>query len=228
MKRWLAALAVLAIALGAWIYGGRANLEVRDRALAPEPQSRPILIGALGTSLTANATWPAALEEALDACAPYDVSVLNMALAGANSNWGVTQAGPLVAVAPDILLIEFSINDADITDGVWLSQSRENHAAILKALPEQTRPVLMSMSPAHGLPGLIRPRLASYYDAYQDLAARHQTGLIDFYARWRQLPKPQQRFADGLHPDAQKQNAVMLAPLTAYIGALIGVPDCAP
>jgi lysophospholipase L1-like esterase len=111
----------------------------------------------------------------------------------------------IVATCPDVVLIEFSLNDASWLKGVSLRQSRRNTeeivARLLGALPLTTI-YLMTMNPVYGLRRWIRPRLKAYYDLYGELAKGLWVGHIDSRPAWNRLTRPQLTIAihDGLHP----------------------------
>ena len=135
----------------------------------------------------------------------------------------------MIAAAPDLVLMEFAINDADMRDGVPLAVARAQHDAILarlsQALPD-TQVLLMTMSPAHGLRGWMRPLLARHYAQYRDLAEAHGAGLLDLYPRWLAAPPAVRRFGDGLHPGNEAVRAVLLEPLHMAISGAMGGGDC--
>ena len=207
------------------------------------PQAGPLRITAFGTSLTARGDWPVALARALTTCLGRPVTVQRHAKPGAGSAWARGAVAAVAATRPDLVLMEFSINDADIRDGISLSASRDNHRAVLADLGQRlpgARVLLMTMSPAHGLRGIARPRLGAYYRIYHDLAAPPGTsdrgasdpgasdrggpypGLIDFTPRWRAMPAWRRALPDGLHPGAAEARAVMLPPLTGMIARAAG------
>ena len=67
-----------------------------------------------GTSLTDSPRgWPALLKDSIDALYPGTVEVVNSARAAMWSTWGVQHLDERVlAKRPDLVLIEFAINDA--------------------------------------------------------------------------------------------------------------------
>lgn len=161
----------------------------------------------------------------LGTCLARPVEILRVARAGAGSAWGEGAVAEVAAAAPDLVLVEFAINDADLRDGIGLGDSIARHDRILDSLAADlpaSRLMLMTMSHAHGLRGLLRPRLRSYYASYRTLAAAHDAGLADLYPRWRASGH---RFADGLHPDDAAVRAVALPVLLDMIGAAAG-KDC--
>lgn len=199
-----------------------------DRATShPLPQDRPLRIVTMGTSLTASYDWPAVLQDRLSACLPVPVEITKVAKNGENIRWGAGQTAQVIDAEPDIVLIEYAINDADIFDGL----SPRNARAILEGLIADLRlalprasVVLATMSPAAGPRGRIRPRLAYHYTQYRDIAADNGIGLIDLYPRWLSRPPAQRGLElDGLHPDAEVVKAVILQPLTDYLGQTVGV-----
>lgn len=195
------------------------------------PLPRPLPAGALtivtfGTSLTAPPqSWPEALGPALETCRGGPVRVLRVAGPGMGSAWGLEQTRAVAALSPDLILMEFAINDADLKDGVSRRQSAEDHARIVSDMAEMApaaQIALMTMSPAKGPRGWIRPFLPAHYRAYRGLAADLGLGLVDLYPRWLALPDTQQGLeADGLHPAPEMAEALILPALLAYLG-------CAP
>lgn len=148
---------------------------------------------------------------------------------GADIRWALTQVGQVVLADPDIILVEFAINDADLRDGLWLTQSRAAHRKLIEQLrvdrPDR-RIVLMTMNPVSGvLRQLQRPRLAAYYRVQAELAVTEDTGLLDFHARWLALPAAERAMADGLHPDESLAHKVIVPVLVPYLGRLAG-GDC--
>lgn len=197
---------------------------------AAVPGEGPFRIVALGTSLTARGDWPDQLAQALSDCAGRPVTVERVAKAGAGSNWGREQAAAVLALAPDLVLIEFAINDADLRDGVSLVRARDSHLALIGAL-EDGRPalplMLMTMSRAEGLRGLMRPWLGAYHAQYRDLAAGQGLGLIDLAPLWAAAlaaGRGAELLPDGLHPTDAAVAEIALPVMVAQIGRLL--PGC--
>lgn len=220
-RAWLACGAVL-LALGAALWVARSVPAPQDRPAALSlPAGRPLRITLLGTSLSHGEIWPDSLRRALQARLNQPVDLSIMARPGAGSRWGRDQARRAAERAPDWVLIEFAINDADIRDGQSLAGARRSHAALvqdLRALQPQADIVLLTMSPAQGLRGLLRPRLGAHYRQYRELAATLDLGLVDLYPRWRALPGATRGLqADGLHPDPQTAADLIVPVLTDYL-----------
>ena len=132
---WLAGLAAGAglLALAALLLfrpGGSGPATPADLPLAPfDRADAPARIVAFGTSLTAREGWPEALAARLEACLGHPVELIRVARNGAGSDWALGQTGAVIAARPDLVLIEFAVNDADLLDGARLAVSRAKHAA---------------------------------------------------------------------------------------------------
>lgn len=199
----------------------------QDRALpAPLRAAGELKIVVLGTSLTARYDWPAQLETKLAACLDRPVEVETVARPGASVAWGVEQVATVLDLEPDLVLVEFAINDADLRDGVGRNRARELTTYLLAALaaaPAPPQVALMTMSPAQGLRGWLRPELARRYGDYRVLAAAAGTGLVDLYPRWLARPRAERGLGDdGLHPDPGVVAEMIVPVLAEYIGQAAG------
>lgn len=175
-----------------------------------------VRILALGASLTANYEWPQLLAQRLTKCFNQEVTVEVVAEAGANSNRALRQFASRRTRAPDVILAEFAINDADLLDGVRLRESAANHAALLarvRAHVPQAKVFLVTTNPAFGLAGWLRISLEKYYDLYRDFADSGVCGIADFYPDWLKSSREVDHdsvFPDGLHPVERAANELML------------------
>lgn len=194
------------------------------------PTERPVRVLLLGTSLTARGSWSAALQQELSECRPGGVEVERLARPGANSAWGQEalaqrlQAGP----TPDLLVVEFSINDSSLWRGMTLGKSEERHRAILTLAQQAGVPVWLStMSPAFGIKAAQRPGQVAYRALYQDLARAEGAGLIAIAPSWRALTAEARSAAmpDHLHPvDAAMQEITVPALVAALSPVLCPAP----
>lgn len=190
------------------------------------PVNGPLRIVILGTSLTLRGAWRDELAASLTTCAARPVEVVPVAKPGQGSDWGLAQMDRVIALQPALVLIEFSVNDADLGENTSLAEARKNHEAILDTL-KQAVPVLMTMSPAFGPRGWLRPRLGDYDAQYRELAEERRAGLIDIAPIWQQTLTAGNRRAlmpDGLHPTDAAMTQVALPVIRAELGRLI--PGC--
>ena len=216
----LSILVVIAVAL---LFRLPTEFPVRDRGL-PDldlKQTKHLDIVALGTSLTVRNNWPAQLATELEDLLDYPVRLVRVAQSGMGSAWGLTALDRVDEACPDLILIEFAVNDADIIDGVSLRKSMAQHDRLLAALADilpDARILLMTTNPVTGLRGLKRPRLAAYYAAYEELARKHDAGLADFYPRWLEYIRQTDWSEDGLHPTDEAAIQIMLPVLHEIVG----------
>lgn len=183
----------------------------------------------LGTSLSASSDWPARVQARLETCLGHPLELTVIAKPGAHSGWGLDQIDRAVAARPDLTLIEFSINDADLKDGLSLARSAAHHRTILSRLDSaapQSRRLLITMSPVRGWQRLFRPRLAAYYALYPEIGAETGAGVLDLYPRWLAAPLTRDRLPDGLHPTNAAVDAVLPDALLGLIGPAVK-RDCA-
>ncbi|MEM7668684.1 MAG: SGNH/GDSL hydrolase family protein, partial [Pseudomonadota bacterium] len=174
-------------------------------------------IALLGTSLSARGPWPHAQAERQTACRGGPVTMRRTARAAASSAWAEQAIANALAPQPDLLLIEFAINDAALAHGMTQADSRAHHVRLLDAAAEAGVPVLlMTMNPAWGRNRwLERPGLPAYLALYPDLAAAHGAGLVDTVPAWHALA-PDRRAAlvpDGLHPTPDGMAVVLIPAL---------------
>src|SRR5215210_304473 len=91
-----------------------------------------------GTSLTINGAWAKALNEYFDTHFPGQVTFFNGAKAGMHSDWGVANLQERVlSKNPDLVFIEFSMNDAATKNNISLEKSQDNLDSMVKALRRQ-------------------------------------------------------------------------------------------
>ena len=180
-----------------------------------ERTTNPLVLAALGTSLTARGAWLQSFSASSTYVSGRPVRTLNFAKVGATSRWGLKIANEVAQAHPDIAIIEFAINDAALHRRVSLSESGTNVTAIVRRLRAAQPDVwlyLMTMSPAIGLSSLLRPRLTRYYDLYATIAAREHAGYIDNRADWKSLSRTElaKALPDGTHPSAQFSISITL------------------
>ncbi len=184
-------------------------------------------IAFLGTSITANSDWPDYLVEQLQYLSNIPIETVRIAKPGAGSAWGLTQISELIQENPDLAIVEFAVNDADLFDGVSLKVSISQQRKILSYLhAAKIRVLFLSTNPASGFRSWIRPKLGAYYNALGNLANETGTGFVDGYARWLSLSAEIGRIPDGLHPSASQMRSIIVPPLVETIITAIGrIPE---
>ena len=205
---------------------------VRDQAkfvrqLASGTPQRIVLYG---TSLTANGAWVSQLQGAVEAAYPSLATWINSGGSGQASNWGVNNLQTkVIDQDPDVVFIEFSMNDAAETLNVSRAQAIANlttiRNAILAAHPD-CEIILQVMNPADHQPGdtfNVRANLALYQQDYRDFAAANGLLCIDHAPAFAALydkgsPAYRVHVPDGVHPSANGWSLFMTPVLLQAIG----------
>lgn len=190
------------------------------------PEDRPARVLLVGTSLTAGGRWSDALAAELSACRPGGVVVERLARPGANSAWGQEALAQRLQTGetPDLLVVEFSINDASLRRGMTLGKSEARHREILTMAAQAGVPVWLStMSPAFGFKAWHRPGQVAYRAAYQDLARSAGAGLIAMVPAWTALSAPARAAAmpDDLHPVEAAMREIAVPALVASLSPVL-------
>ena len=198
----------------------------------------PCTLCLYGTSLSDNLA--PILRTALTAHYHELITVINGALSGLASRSGLAFLDDRVlAVAPDVVLLEFAMNDAhtyehapDARDaGIDIAES----AANLETLIDRIRAALprcdiwvQTMNPAFDVPGnnhggSRRADLPACYQGYREVAQRKGVGLIDNYAVWEELAvsdpeRVRALIPDGVHPSPRANREVVVPNMLAQMG----------
>lgn len=178
-----------------------------------------------GTSVTILGQWATEVGLYFDAHYPGQVTFTNTACAGQTSVWGLENLQERVLdLHPDLVFLEFAINDAATKHGISTEDCRDNLDALVKRIRAQNPDVeivLQTMDPAWDSPASApkkyasdRPHLNDYYQVYRDFAAENNLPLIDNYPVWRKImdenPELYHKMVpDGIHPgkDASREVA---------------------
>jgi acyl-CoA thioesterase-1 len=215
----LVALLLFLWRIGAFLSGDPPQTRV-DLALPPPPQ--PLRILALGTSLTQRGDWTEVLGERLTACRGAPVVVTKLALSGASSRWGepALERELKIGPVPDLVLIEFAVNDAHLGRLVSPAESRRRHTAMIEAAQRAGASVaLLTMTKVHGLEAAQRPFLAVYRSQYGLLAETTGASVIDTLPPWKQLSEEMLRayVPDGSHPTAEAMRTLLVPALLSAL-----------
>lgn len=195
---------------------------------------KPQTVIVYGTSLTVSGEWANAMRLYFDQHYPGLVTFTNAAQAGQQSNWGAANLEKRVlSKKPDLVFLEFAINDANQKHKITPARSIANLDAMVQALRKQNPQidiVLQTMNPAWDAPdepsqkkyGSDRPHLVDYYDAYRAYAAQQNLPLVDNYPAWRKLQESdeitfQKWLPDGIHPTPQASMAVTWPAIEALL-----------
>ena len=171
---------------------------------APPPiaDTRPV-IATFGDSLSAGYgldpgdSYPSNLQRLLDA-AGYSYHVVNMGVSGDTTTDGVTRLPDVVALHPELVVLEFGGNDG--LRGQPVTSTRDNLMTLIEGLQNAgARVVLAGMT----LPRNYGPDYIRQFDGvYPALATKYKVTRIPFLLEGvggnPALTQP-----DGLHPTAQ-------------------------
>jgi acyl-CoA thioesterase-1 len=184
-----------------------------------------------GTSLSKSGAWVPQLQQALEARFPGLVKVTNSARGGQHSGWGAAnvEAG-VVAQQPDVVFIEFAINDAVTRFDLSLETVRRNVDTMLDriaAAHPRCEIILQVMNPAvgkaEGDPSHRRNQDA-YQQIYREAARSRRLRLIDHSVAWNRLLAAEgeagfRRFVpDGVHPNLEGWRQIVLPTLRRELG----------
>lgn len=175
-----------------------------------------------GTSLTAGGAWSVATKEWFAEHFADKATVINSAGPGQNSQWGVANLNERVlAHQPDLVLIEFSYNDAHEKFKLTVEQAAKNLDAIVRGIKAKrpTCDIVLQVMNANWdgnsdkKPMSSRPQLTAFNDNYRAYAKANQLPLIDHFPTWQALKdKDPERFhsfvPDGTHPTKEGSLAI--------------------
>lgn len=201
------------------------------RFIAALDAGKPQHIVIYGTSLSKGGAWVPQLQEKLTERYPGLVTLTNGAKGGQNSSWGRDHVeSNVIAHGPDVVFIEFAINDAVTRFNLSVDDVRANLDVILDrigaALP-QCEIILQVMNPAvgkaEGDPSHRRNQDA-YQQIYRDAARQRGLLLIDHSIAWNRLLQVEgeagfKRYVpDGVHPRADGYSQFVVPEIVRAIG----------
>ena len=164
-----------------------------------------------GTSLSASPDgWPSMLEKEIDKRYPSLIKVENMAKGAMWSTWGVQNLDERVlSKNPDLVLIEFAINDAYIPYKTSPNVCRINLEYMIDRILDQNPQcdvVIQIMNMPTGIHfHEHRPDFETYNTVYRKVAKKRKLLLIDHITYWKPilekgLPEYLKLVPDGIHP----------------------------
>lgn len=200
----------LAMALGAVT-----SFAAPVRFITALESGKPQHIVVFGTSLSKSGAWVPQLKTALDTRFPGLITLTNSAKGGQSSAWGRANVeANVIAHTPDVVFIEFAINDAVTRFNLSLKQVRQNVDFMLDrittALPN-CEIIVQVMNPAVGKAEgdkSHRHDQDAYQQIYRDAARKRGLLLIDHSVAWNALLASEgeagfkKYVGDGVHPNA--------------------------
>jgi len=169
-----------------------------------------------GTSLSKSGAWVPQLQQTLDARFPGLVKLTNSARGGQHSGWGAAHVdSAVIALKPDVVFIEFAINDAVTRFDLSLDTIRRNVDKILDriaAVLPTCEVILQIMNPAFGKAegeSAHRRNQDAYQQIYRDAAKRRGLLLVDHSVAWNHLLATEGEAAvkklipEGVHPNVE-------------------------
>ena len=193
-------------------------------ALAAGKRQRIVVYG---TSLTANSAWPDDLQETLRKSYRGKAKVVNAASGGKDSRWGLANLSQrVIRQRPDVVFIDFTINDALAESRLSVAESMANLTAMITQI-RHDRPncdlVVMIMNPPTGDALEKRSAIAAYAAGYRRVAKNLSCRMIDFSPTWNDLirhhPDHWKAYTpDGLHPNKLAAREVILPFLLEKLG----------
>lgn len=187
---------------------------------------KPQTVVVYGTSLSVSGAWVAELEKYFKKNCRGKVTFVRAAISGRTSRWGLAKLEERVlSKNPDLVFIEFSVNDSATKHKISTKKSEENLDAMVRALRKQNPQVeivVQTMNPAWDSDapkangkkyGSDRPQMEKYYDVYRDYAVRNKLPLVDNFPVWQDIMKNDMKrymkmVPDGIHPDADASRNV--------------------
>lgn len=175
-----------------------------------------------GTSLTSLpwSTWTQNVERAFEERNPGRTTFINSAKGGMWSTWGVENLEKrVIGKKPDVVIIEFGINDAYLEYETSVNLARSNLEEMIDrilASNGRCEIILMTMNPPVDVHLERRPNIDGYYDMYRDVAGERRLLLIDHHLAWMKILKSDRELfdryvPDGIHPGPEGC-AVVIAP----------------
>lgn len=150
-----------------------------------------------GYGLPSGESYPDALQRDLDA-AGYHYHVVNRGINGATSQDAVEQTRAVLALRPEVVIVEFGGNDG--LRGLAPSSIERNLDTVVSTLEAAHVQVLLAgitLPPDYGI-----DYIHQFEQVYRDLATKRHTAFVPMiYKKLLNIPGTLQ--ADGIHPTAK-------------------------
>jgi acyl-CoA thioesterase I len=180
------------------------------------------IIVTYGTSLTAGGAWVGLLSAYLRERYPGKATLFNEGASSRSSQFGVKSIHNVTRHRPDLVLIEFAMNDAyypardGYTEGMTVDSSKANLKHIIDsvmAVNPACEVYLQTMDLPLGIHLERRARLLAYYQGYRDFAAAAGLPVIDHEPKWKALLDFDKAWygewvPDSIHPGAEGSGAI--------------------
>ena len=183
-------------------------------------KGKPQTIVCYGTSLTAGDDgWVSLLEQYLQKYYGENVNVINSAVGGMWSGWGVENLDEkVIANKPDAVIIEFAVNDSHKGYKTSKEDSRNNLNQMINRIKKanpKCEVIVMVTNPIVGYHAEGREEVVAYFDGYRAVAKERKLKLIDTYDIWSSIYKADPRvfsalMPDGIHPNTSGSRLVTL------------------
>lgn len=207
---------ILSVAL---LFGASGALAAKCNFITALERGESQTIVCYGTSLTQSGSWVQGLSDALNARWPNKATVINSGMSGKNSSEGLLKVQEKVlSKNPDVVFIEFSMNDAadslnsGKTPDEVLVLAENNLKGIISAI-KTSHPsceiILQTMNPYVKAPNSTlsnRTGLENHIAMYRRVADEGGYLLIDNWPSWQKiLEKGEAEYLnlvpDGVHPN---------------------------
>ena len=221
-----------------WLLIEDAGKKTGDRQMKKSAQfidklnaGKSCTIATMGTSLTGGSSkWVTPFSAWLSEQYGDKAKVVNFGVgASASERYLRGQSGldvvkKVARLKPDVVFIEFAVNDAYTPYKISLDDSKRNLNKIIDQILDanpSTEVILMTMNGAMDVPSKRvtgakdRPRIAEYYQGYRDVARKRNLRVCDAWPHWQKLMKKNpSRFLefvpDGLHPTQKAYQQVLM------------------
>ena len=201
---------------------------------------KKVTIVTMGTSLTG--LWPGVMvNDWLNLEWPGQVTLCNEGMGASASshlgfsgnpqaNSGLGKLDAVIAHKPDVVFIEFGVNDAFLPYKISQEESKKNLNTMidkLLAANPATEIILQTMNSVMdhatlGVHATDRPQVAAYYQGYREVAKARGLLLVDHYPNWlkmmtNDLPQFDRLVPDRIHPQVPGLQQVLLPELKATL-----------